>query len=104
VFRCKRCVHRAHCLITWTQSLVCAVRNHRGIAVYEQGERGARGEMTLEEVARDLGVSNNQLIFAPTLTRALAQQVEQTLIELLAQLIASTYPNPTVEARDDQDQ
>ena len=34
-----------------------ASRNDHGIAVYQEGEREARGEMTLEEVARALGVS-----------------------------------------------
>jgi len=42
---------------TWTQNRVCVLRNDHGIAVYQEGEREARGEMTLEEVARALGVS-----------------------------------------------
>jgi excisionase family DNA binding protein len=36
---------------------VRASRNDHGIAVYQEGEREARGEMTLEEAARALGVS-----------------------------------------------
>jgi DNA invertase Pin-like site-specific DNA recombinase len=33
----------------WTQSRVCTFRNHHGIAVYQDGERAARGEHTLQE-------------------------------------------------------
>jgi hypothetical protein len=45
-----------------------------------------------------------QLIFAPIPTGAPAQELEQDLLELLAQLIMSTYPGLAVEASDDQDQ
>ena len=41
----------------WTQSRVCAFRNQRGIAVYREGERAARGEVTLTEAADELGCS-----------------------------------------------
>jgi excisionase family DNA binding protein len=40
----------------WTQSRVCTFRNHRGIAVYQEGERAARGEYTLQEAAERLGM------------------------------------------------
>ena len=45
-----------------------------------------------------------QLIFAPSPISAPAQELEQDLLELLAQLILSTYPGLAVEASDDQDQ
>ena len=41
----------------WTRSRVCILRNHRGIAPYREGERSERGEMTLEEAAVVLKVS-----------------------------------------------
>jgi DNA invertase Pin-like site-specific DNA recombinase len=41
----------------WTRSRVCILRNHRGIASYLNGERSERGEMTLEEAAVVLKVS-----------------------------------------------
>jgi excisionase family DNA binding protein len=41
----------------WTRSRVCIVRNHRGIPPYREGERAERGEVTLEEAARALNVS-----------------------------------------------
>jgi DNA invertase Pin-like site-specific DNA recombinase len=41
----------------WTQSRVCGLRNHHGIAVYRDGERAERGEVTLDEAAAALNVS-----------------------------------------------
>ena len=41
----------------WTQSRVCTFRNQHGIAVYREGERAARGEVTLNEAADLLGCS-----------------------------------------------
>ena len=41
----------------WTRSRVCILRNHRDIAPYRNGERSERGEMTLEEAAVVLKVS-----------------------------------------------
>ena len=42
---------------SWTQSRVCTFRNQHDIAVYRDGERVDRGELTLEEAAASLGVS-----------------------------------------------
>ncbi len=42
---------------SWTQSRVCTFRNQHDIAVYRDGERAERGELTLEEAAASLGVS-----------------------------------------------
>ena len=41
----------------WTQSRVCIFRNQHGIAVYREGERAARGEVTLNEAADQIGCS-----------------------------------------------
>ena len=41
----------------WTQSRVTSVRNRCGIAVYREGERSERGEVTLNEAAAALNVS-----------------------------------------------
>ena len=41
----------------WTRSRVCFLRNHRRIPPYRQGERAERGELTLEETAETLKVS-----------------------------------------------
>jgi excisionase family DNA binding protein len=41
----------------WTRSRVCWLRNHRGIPPYRDGERTERSELTLEETAAALRVS-----------------------------------------------
>ncbi|MDX8448625.1 recombinase family protein [Mesorhizobium captivum] len=41
----------------WTRSRVCFLRNHRRIPPYREGERAERGEVTLEETAKILNVS-----------------------------------------------
>src|ERR1035437_7924957 len=41
----------------WTPIRVCSARNHHGIPVYSEGERQARGEMSVREVADVLGVT-----------------------------------------------
>jgi excisionase family DNA binding protein len=41
----------------WTQSRVCTFRNQHGIAVYHDGERAERGELTLDEAAARLSIS-----------------------------------------------
>jgi len=41
----------------WTRSRVCSLRSHREIPPYRDGERTARGEVTLEQAARMLKVS-----------------------------------------------
>ena len=47
---------------TWTQQRVCVFRNDHGIAVYRDGERAERGEVTLDEAASRLGVSKMTVI------------------------------------------
>jgi excisionase family DNA binding protein len=41
----------------WTRNRVCCFRNAHQIAVYEEGERQARNELTLKEASEQLGVS-----------------------------------------------
>ena len=41
----------------WTQSAVCTLRNRMSVPVYREGEREARGEVTLNEAADVLKVS-----------------------------------------------
>jgi hypothetical protein len=43
----------------WTRAAVCSLRHQRGIAVYRDGEREERGEMTLDEAAHALNVSRS---------------------------------------------
>src|SRR5947208_2934480 len=42
---------------SWTRARVCVLRNHRRIPPYREGERAERGELTLEEAAKVLEVS-----------------------------------------------
>lgn len=42
---------------SWTAKRVCSLRNNHGIVVYREGERKARGEMSVSEVADILGVT-----------------------------------------------
>jgi DNA invertase Pin-like site-specific DNA recombinase len=42
----------------WTQKRVRGFRNHHGIAVYRDGERAERGEITLKAAAEIVGVCN----------------------------------------------
>jgi excisionase family DNA binding protein len=53
----------------WTRSRVCWLRNHRGIPPYRDGERSERGEVTLEEAAAVLKVSE------ATVRRLIAEKV-----------------------------
>lgn len=41
----------------WTAKLVCSLRNNNGIAVYREGERADRGEVSVMEAAVALGVT-----------------------------------------------
>lgn len=42
---------------SWTARRICSLRNHHAIPVYREGERQARGEMSVSEVAVGLGVT-----------------------------------------------
>ena len=41
----------------WTQGKVCSLRKRLGVAVYREGERAERGELTLSETAAALNIS-----------------------------------------------
>src|SRR6202165_2857263 len=41
----------------WTAKRICSLRNNHAIPVYREGERQARGEMSVSEVASALGVT-----------------------------------------------
>jgi excisionase family DNA binding protein len=47
---------------TWNARRVCSLRHHRAIPVYREGERQARGELTVSEVAVILGVSSTTVL------------------------------------------
>ena len=58
---------------SWTRSRVCSLRNQKEIAVYRDGERSERGEVTLFEAAETLAVSPS------TIRRMIAAGVLQGL-------------------------
>jgi len=47
---------------TWTQQRIRTFRSDHGIAIYRDGERAERGEVTLEESADRLGVSKMTVV------------------------------------------
>jgi excisionase family DNA binding protein len=53
----NRLGHRSGKGHTWTEMRVRSYRNDHGIAVYREGEREQRGEVTLEQAAKVLGLS-----------------------------------------------
>lgn len=46
----------------WTAKRICSLRNRYGIAVYREGERQARGEMSVSETAAVLGVTETTVL------------------------------------------
>ena len=58
----NRLGHRTAHGQTWTATRVCAIRNGHGIAPYREGERQARGELTVEEVAAALNVTSTTVL------------------------------------------
>ena len=58
----------------WTASRVSSLRNHRAIPVYREGERQARGEMSVREVAIVLGVTTTTIFRLIRLKRLRATQ------------------------------
>jgi len=47
---------------TWTRMRICSVRNQKGISPYQEGERKARGEVTLNEAADILTISPSTVL------------------------------------------
>jgi hypothetical protein len=58
----------------WTATRVCAVRNRHAIAVYREGERLARDERSVGEVAAMLGVTPSTVLRLIRLTQLPATQ------------------------------
>jgi len=52
--RCGKRTGKGH---TWTEGRIRSFRGDHRIAVYREGERAERGELTLDEAATELGVS-----------------------------------------------
>ncbi len=46
----------------WTPKRICSLRNRYAIAVYRDGERQARGEMSVSETAAVLGVTQSTVL------------------------------------------
>lgn len=46
---------------SWTRGRVCSLRRQHDIAVYRDGERGERGEVTLDEAAATLALSQSTI-------------------------------------------
>ena len=67
-------LHTAHGQ-TWTAVRICAIRQNYAIAVYREGERQARGELNIAEVAKMLGVTETTVLRLARLRRLPATQV-----------------------------
>ncbi len=59
----------------WTARLVCSLRHNHSIAVYKEGERQARGEMSVSEAARMFGVTPTAVLRLIRLKQLPAAQV-----------------------------
>lgn len=59
----------------WTARLVCSLRHNHSIAVYNEGERQARGEMSVSEAARKFGVTPTAVLRLIRLKELPAMQV-----------------------------
>ena len=58
----------------WTAKRICSLRNNYGILVYREGERQARGEMSVSEVATALRVTPTTVLRLISLKRLPATQ------------------------------
>jgi DNA invertase Pin-like site-specific DNA recombinase len=59
----------------WTSRLVCSLRHNHSIAVYSEGEKQARGEMSVSEAARVFGVTPTAVLRLIRLKQLPATQV-----------------------------
>jgi excisionase family DNA binding protein len=59
----------------WTAKRICSLRNNHAIPVYREGERQARGEMSVSEVAAALGVTPTTVLRLIRLRQLRATQV-----------------------------
>jgi DNA invertase Pin-like site-specific DNA recombinase len=89
----------------WTARRVCSVRNHHAIAVYRDGERQARDEQSVGEVAAILGVTSSTVLRLIRLKRLPATQacanapwiVRASDVE---RFVAARRERPTPSSRD----
>jgi hypothetical protein len=58
----NRLGHRTAHEQTWTAARVCSIRNRHGIAPYREGERQARRELTVDEVAAALQLTHTSVL------------------------------------------
>ena len=58
----NRLGHRTAHGQTWTAARVCSIRKGHGIAAYREGERQERGELTVDEVAAALQVTQTTVL------------------------------------------
>ena len=89
----------------WTPKLVCSLRNNNGIAVYREGERADRGEVSVMEAAIALGVTPTTVLRLIRLKQLPARQAcvnapwilsEKDVKRCSAQRNSATTP-PTVD-------
>lgn len=70
----NRLGHRTAHGKTWTETRICSVRNVRAIEVYHPGERQARGDLTVAEVATILAVASSTVLRLIRQQRIVARQ------------------------------
>lgn len=63
---------------TWTATRVCSTRHHHDVSAYREGERQARGEMAVSEVADTLGISQTAVLRMIRTKQLLATQACQS--------------------------
>ncbi|MGC2461660.1 MAG: hypothetical protein WA446_11930 [Steroidobacteraceae bacterium] len=61
--------------LTWNEARLRSFRSDRSIPVYREGERAERGELTLDEAARELGISKMTMLRLIERRVVAAQQV-----------------------------
>jgi excisionase family DNA binding protein len=91
----------------WTAKRVCSLRNNHAIAVYQDGERQARGEQSVSEVAATLGVSATTVLRQIRLKQLPATQacpggpwiLRRSEVERIAAERSRRATPPTVDSR-----
>ena len=93
---------------TWTEARLRAFRTSHGIAVYRDGERAERGELTLDEAATRLNVSKMTVLRLIHAGRIQARQIckgapwvipDQTIGEMAA---SGRLPAPSKPVTENQ--
>jgi excisionase family DNA binding protein len=106
----NRLGHRTGRDLTWTETRVRSFRCSHGIAVYKDGEREQRGEVTLEQAAELLATSKMtvlRMISAGTLSASQACKgapwaIERTALERAEVRAALHAPRPSPRPADAQ--